>query len=87
VTAMSKSNVYPLVIPPGCGYPMFVPARPTKSKFLPWGRRAPQIGCESDEYFRRRATTHSVASVDVDDPSESSGSYPRIINALTKENM
>jgi hypothetical protein len=76
---MSKSNVYPLVIPPGCGYPTFLPARPTKSKFLPWGRRAPQIltiCCESDEYFRRRAEqTHSVEHLDVGDSSD--GSYPR----------
>ena len=76
---MSKNNVYPLVIPPGFGYPQIVPARRTTSKsWLPWGRRVQPIvslgGSERDSYFERRSRP---APARVNEHSDEQSSYPR----------
>jgi hypothetical protein len=88
-------NVYKLVIPPGCGYPMIVPARTTAkpTTWLPYGRRVQPIaslgGGEAESYFHKRevrAATQDDA-INHDSESASSSPYPRIINEFTQEDM
>ena len=89
---MSNGNVvYPLVIPPGCGYPTIVPARPTKSKFLPWGRRVQPIvslrGGDAESYFHAREARTARANHQPPDHQDESYPYPRIVSDLIKDDM
>jgi hypothetical protein len=54
-----NTKTYKLVIPPGCGYQMFTPVDPKKSKakWLPYGRRVTPVvlaGGRSEDYFKQR---------------------------------
>ena len=92
-----KGNVYPLVIPPGCGYPVIVPSRIRRlATWLPWGRRVTPVvslrGGESESYFRHRAAppdrTDQADAPHVEDSNQSASEstfYPRMINEFTKD--
>jgi hypothetical protein len=73
---MQKSNIYPLVIPPGCGYPQLVPGRARTKSWLPYGRRVPPIWSLgiSDSYFERRS---KPAKARVIEQYREPSSYPR----------
>jgi hypothetical protein len=97
MTYTPKNNVYPLVIPPNCGYPQIVPSRIRRSAtWLPWGRRVTPVvslgGGESESYFRNRAAPinrdQDSDTPHVDDSNQSTSEsmfYPRMISDFTKD--
>ena len=78
------SNTYKIVIPPGCGYPMFVPVDPNKLKrrWLPYGKKVEPIilcGGNSEDYFAKR---YASAQPKNEDHRYDGESYPRIVSDL-----
>jgi hypothetical protein len=85
---MSNSNTYKIVIPPGSGYPLFVPVDPKKSKakWLPYGRRVTPVvlaGGKSEDYLKQRYA--AVRAADHEADQERISSYPRIVERIMKE--